>query len=104
MKPCTYPRQSLDSRYPKTMETVSVELPADLAARLDPKNVSLEAARLIALGLFGEEKISLGLAARLSAMPLAAFKDSAAHHGVPPLRYTHEDLEEERKSIEQLGA
>ncbi len=86
------------------MATVNVELPADLAARLDPQNVSVEAARLIALELFREEKISLGLAARVSATPLAAFMDFAAHHGVPPLRYSHEDLDEERESIERRGA
>jgi hypothetical protein len=30
--------------------------------------------------------------------------DFAAEHGVSPLRYSHQDLEEEQKSIEQLGA
>jgi len=29
--------------------------------------------------------------------------DFAAEHGVSPLRYSHQDLEEEQKSIEQLG-
>jgi predicted HTH domain antitoxin len=94
----------MSSRYVKKMATVHVELPADLAARLDPQNVSLEAARLIALELYREQKISLGLAARLSATPLAAFMDFAAHHGVAPLRYSHEDLDEELKSIERRGA
>lgn len=30
--------------------------------------------------------------------------DFAADHGVPPLRYTHEDLEQEQRSIEKLSA
>jgi hypothetical protein len=30
--------------------------------------------------------------------------DFAAHHGVPPLRYSHEDLEAERESIDRFGA
>ncbi len=46
---------------------VRVELPAALlkAADLDDKNVSQEAARLLALELFREDKISLGRAAEL---------------------------------------
>jgi len=50
-----------------------------------------------------EEKVSLGLAARLCETPLALFMDFAAKHGVPPLRYTFEDLDEERKAVERLG-
>jgi predicted HTH domain antitoxin len=86
------------------MATVNVELPADLAARHDSPNISAEAARLIALELFREEKISLGLAAKLCDTPLTVFMEFAAHHGVPPLRYSHADLEEERESIERLAA
>ena len=88
------------------MATVQVELPAELiaVANLDTANVSLDTARLLALELFREEKISLGRAAELCHTPIAAFMDFAASHGAPPLRYTSEDLEEERRSIERLGA
>jgi predicted HTH domain antitoxin len=86
------------------MATVNVELPADLAAQFDPNHVSEEAARLLALELFREEKVSLGRAAELCETPLAAFMDYVASHGVSPLRTTFEELEEERKSIELLGA
>lgn len=85
------------------METVRVELPAGLAAQLDPKNVSQDAARLIALELFREQKVSLGRAAELCSMPLAAFMKFSASHGLPPLTYGLEDLESDHQTIERLG-
>ncbi len=88
------------------MEMVQVHLPAELitAAELDTTSLSAETGRLLALELFREEKVSLGRAAELCATPLAAFMDFVAKHGVPPLRYGFDDLEEERRSIESLGA
>jgi predicted HTH domain antitoxin len=88
------------------METVHVELPSALlkAANLEEGNLSQEAARLLALELYREQKVSLGRAAELCQTPLAAFMDFVAKHGVPPLRYGVEDLEEERRSGERLGA
>ncbi len=84
------------------METVHVELPSALlrAANLEESNLSQEAARLLVLGLYREDKVSLGRAAELCQTPLAAFMDFAAKHGVPPLRYSYEDLEEERRSTD----
>jgi hypothetical protein len=35
---------------------------------------------------------------------LEAFLDFSAKHGVPPLRYTLEDLEEERRSTDKMKA
>ena len=86
------------------METVHVELPSALlkAASLEERNLSQEAARLLALELYREGKVSLGRAAELCQTPLAAFMDFAAKHGVPPLRYSCEDLEEERRSTDRL--
>jgi predicted HTH domain antitoxin len=87
------------------METEHLEVPAALlkAAGLDNTHLSEEAARLLALELFREDKVSLGRAAELSHTPLAAFMDFVAKRGVSPLRYSFEDLEEERRSIERLG-
>jgi predicted HTH domain antitoxin len=87
------------------METTLVQLPIALlkAANLDAGNVSKEAAQLLALELFREERISLGRAAELCETPLAAFMDFVAKHGVSPLRSTFEELEEERKAVERLG-
>jgi len=88
------------------METVNVKLPSELlkAANLDGGSLSQEAARLLALELYREDKVSLGRAAELCQTPLAAFMDFAAKHGVPPLRYSFEDLEEERKTADHLKA
>jgi predicted HTH domain antitoxin len=88
------------------METVRVELPSSLlkAANLEEANLSLEAARLLALELYREAKVSLGRAAELCETPLAAFMDFAAKHGVSPLRYSYEDLEEERRSTDRAEA
>ncbi len=88
------------------METVDVKLPSELlrAANLEEGSLSQEAARLLALELYREDKVSLGRAAELCLTPLAAFMDFAAKHGVPPLRYSFEDLEEERQTADRLKA
>jgi predicted HTH domain antitoxin len=88
------------------METVDVKLPSELlrAANLQPSNLSEEAARLLALELYREDKISLGRAAELCQTPVATFMDFAAKHGVPPLRYSFEDLDTERLTAERLKA
>jgi predicted HTH domain antitoxin len=87
------------------MKTVDVKLPSDLveAAHWENTDVSEEAARLLALALYREDKVSLGRAAEICHTPIAAFMDFAAKHGVPPLRYSFEELEEERRSTDELG-
>lgn len=82
------------------METVNIVLPAALlkAANLDEANLSQEVAKLLALELFREDKVSLGSAAELCQTPLADFMEFVAKHGVPPLCYSFEELEEERRS------
>jgi len=86
------------------MDNIPVELPLALlrAANLEQGNLSQETARLLALELFREERISLERAAELCQTPLAAFMDFAAKHGVPPLRYTSEELEAERRSTDRV--
>jgi len=85
---------------------VRVDLPSALlrAANLGERDLSQEAARLLALELYREDKVSLERAAELCQTPLAAFMDFTAKHAVPPLRYNHEDLEEERRSTDRLEA
>jgi predicted HTH domain antitoxin len=82
------------------MKTVKLDLPSALleAAKFEAGDLSLETARLLALELYREDKVSLGRAAELCETPLATFLDFAARHGVPPLRYTLEDLNEESRS------
>ena len=88
------------------METVRISLPSALlkAADLEEGNLSEEAARLLALELYRENKLSLGRAAELCQTPLAAFMDFAAKHAVPPLRYSLDDLEREHRSADRLEA
>ena len=88
------------------METVDAKFPSELlrAANLEESSLSQEAARLLALELYREDKLSLGCAAELCQTPLAAFIDFAAKHGVPPLRYSFEDLEKEGQTADRLKA
>jgi predicted HTH domain antitoxin len=82
-----------------------VELPVDLitVAGFDQgRGVSQEAAKLIALELFREDKISLGRAAELCQTPVEASIDYAGKHGVP-LHYGLEELHEDCRTIERLG-
>ena len=87
------------------MKTLQVELPVDLVtvARLDQgSGVPQEAAKLIALELFREDKVSLGRAAELCRTPVEAFMQFAAEHEVP-LHYGTAELEEDRRTMERLG-
>ncbi len=86
------------------MQTVKVEIPAELAqaAGLNPDNLSVEAARLLALELYREDKVSLGRAAELCRMPVEQFMESAARHNIP-LHYGADDLEDDRRTLERLG-
>ena len=88
------------------METGDVKFPPSLlrATNLEESNLSEEAARLLALELYREDKVSLGRAAELCQTALAAFMDFAAKHGVPPLRYSFEDLEKELQTADRLKA
>jgi len=92
--------------YVRLMDEVNINLPAALlqAASLEDADLSHGTARLLALALYREGKVSLGRAAELCQTPLAAFMDFVAKRGVPPLRYTFEDLEEERRSTDSIKA
>jgi predicted HTH domain antitoxin len=86
------------------MQKVNVEIPAELvlAAGLDSNNLSAEAARLLALELYREDKVSLGRAAELCQMSVEQFMEFAARHNVP-LHYSADELEEDRRTLERLG-
>jgi predicted HTH domain antitoxin len=87
------------------METVDIKPPSELVriANLEGSSLFEEAARLLALELYREDRISLGRAAELCHTPVAAFIDFAARHGIPPLRYSFEDCEEERQTAGRLN-
>ncbi len=91
-------------RYFENMQTVSVEISTELvlAAGLDTSNLSAETARLLALVLYREDKVSLGRASELCQMPVEQFMEFAARHDVP-LHYGVIELEEDRRTLERLG-
>jgi predicted HTH domain antitoxin len=86
------------------MSGVTVILSEELvkAAHLGESDVSQEAAKLIALGLFREQKVSVGRAAELCGIPLAAFMDFAAAREAPSLNYGLADLEQDRQTLAKL--
>lgn len=87
------------------MEMVALKVPAELvkAAELESGDPSLGAARLIALELFRENRVSLGRAAELCGTPIASFMDFAARHEVSSVRYGEGELEEDRRTLAELG-
>jgi predicted HTH domain antitoxin len=87
------------------METVKIEVPTELLKVGNPNvtDFSEEVLRLLALGLFREEKVSLARAAELCHTPLAAFMDFVATHNVSPIRYGLGELEEDRRTLTELG-
>ncbi|MBZ5724961.1 MAG: UPF0175 family protein [Acidobacteriia bacterium] len=91
-------------RYLENMHTVRVEIPAELvaAAGLDAENLSAEAARLLALELYRENKVSVGRAAELCHLPIEHFMEFAGRHNVP-FHYGADDLEEDRRTLARLG-
>jgi predicted HTH domain antitoxin len=85
------------------MKSVQIQLPQDLveAAQLDPADLSLDAARLLALELFREDKISMGKAAELCETPLESFIEFAGRREVP-LHFGLNELEEDRRTLQKL--
>ena len=81
-----------------------LELPADLlqmVGQLNRGDLAKETARLLALELFREDKVSLGRAAELCHTPIEAFMEFAAEHEVP-LHYGIAELEEDRLTLAKL--
>jgi predicted HTH domain antitoxin len=87
------------------METVDLKVPSELlkAANIEGESPSEEAARLLALELYREGKVSLGRAADLCQTSLAAFMDFAARHGVSTLRSNAEELEQESRTLSGIA-
>lgn len=86
------------------METKSLELPTDLlqvVSQLNAGDLAQETAKLLALELFREDKVSMGRAAELCRTPLEVFIEFAAGHEVP-LHYGIAELEEDRRTLAKL--
>jgi predicted HTH domain antitoxin len=87
------------------MDGVQITLPAELleAAGVNPADASRESARLLALELYRENRVSLGRAAELCSMPIEAFMVFAGQH-LAPMHYSIADLEEDRSTLERLSS
>jgi predicted HTH domain antitoxin len=87
------------------MDGVQITLPAALlkAAGVNPADASREAAMLLTLELYRENKVSLGRAAELCDMPIEAFMVFAGQHEVP-MHYSASDLEEDRLTLDRLSS
>jgi predicted HTH domain antitoxin len=59
--------------------------------------------KLIALALFRENKVSLGRTAELCRTPPADFMEFAGVHGISPIRFSGAELEEDRRTLAELG-
>jgi predicted HTH domain antitoxin len=71
-------------------------------AELDTSNLSGETARLLALELYREGKVSLGRAAELCQMPVEQSMEFAAQHNLP-FHYGVDELDEDRRTLERFG-
>jgi predicted HTH domain antitoxin len=92
------------------MATIQVDLPEELlqAARISAQpsmsaSASREVAKLLALELFREGAVSLGLAAELCGVPQAEFMQFVAEREVA-LHYSLDDLEQDRQFTESLSS
>ena len=86
------------------METKSLELPTELlqvVGQLNAGDLATQTAKLLALELFREDKISLGRAAELCRTPVEAFMEFAAEHEAP-LHYGIAELDEDRRTLAKL--
>jgi predicted HTH domain antitoxin len=87
------------------MNAVQITIPAELleAAGVNPADASRESAKLLALELYRENKVSLGRAAELCEMPIEAFMVFAGKHEAP-MHYGISDLESDFLTLERLGS
>jgi len=85
------------------VKTVQITLPAALVESVagDTPDPSRQIARLLALHLFRENKVSLGRAAELCETPIEAFMIFAGEREVP-MHYSVSDLEEDRLTLERM--
>jgi predicted HTH domain antitoxin len=83
------------------LRTIQIALPGDLADHSD--TMITERLRLLWLiDQVRQVRISAGRAAELAGVPLLVMYDLLAEHGVPLLRMTDEELDEEIRTLERL--
>src|SRR5580704_13785185 len=87
------------------MATLALDLPDDLVAQLASSDPAADVARIVALQLFRDGKLSLARAAALARSPLEEFKSFARLHGErPPDQIDPDEPLRERRAIEYLDA
>lgn len=85
------------------MSTVQVDLPEEMLALAKAgDDHSHSAAKLIALELFRERRISAGKASEFAGMPLEAFLEFSAAREVP-MNVTLQDWEQDQATIRELN-
>jgi predicted HTH domain antitoxin len=88
------------------MKIVPLEFPADLAQAVQRNNdhVPKEAAKLLALELFRQGKVSISRAAELCEIPPPSSWNSRLLMGARPVNYGIEELETDRRTLAKLRA
>ncbi len=85
------------------MATVTLDLNDDLVAELGSRALAGDVARIVALQLFRDGKVSLAKAAEFALTPLEEFKVFARLHGErPPDWVAADEPERERRALEYL--
>jgi len=85
------------------MSTVHVDLSAELLELAEMSGAApAQAAKLIALELFREERVSLGKAAELAGMALEDFLTLTAERAIP-LHYTASDWRDDHQAARKLA-
>jgi len=85
------------------MSTVHVDLSAELLELAEMSGAApAQAAKLIALELFREERVSLGKAAELAGMALEDFMTLTSERAIP-LHYTTSDWRDDNQTARKLA-
>lgn len=63
----------------------------------------MESKKTLALGLFRDQKISIGRAVELCGVTVAEFHEFARQHAVPILQYGSEQQAEDARALAKLG-
>lgn len=86
------------------MKTVTIEVPDDLLtllqqSRLKERPFSDQVRWALAIQLFQEGVISVGRAAELAGEPRSSFELTLGEMGIPPVRYTLADYEDDLRGL-----
>ena len=85
------------------MQAVTLQLPDELItlAGINKKHLPQDTLKLVVLELYREELVSLGKAAELCSLSIAAFMEFSASRAVP-LHYGEAELKQDREFFESI--